>query len=82
MNPDEEIIYPKNQYKKYIKDVVSGTLERRELIEETIIKHFGPPKNETIMKHFGPPQKMKQLWNILFLGVGGPAGPQKNITLI
>ena len=26
MNPDEEIIYPKNQYKKYIKDVVSGTL--------------------------------------------------------
>jgi len=40
MNPDEEIIYPKNQYKKYIKDVVSGTLERIELIEETIIKHL------------------------------------------
>ena len=37
MNPDEEIIYPKSQYKKYIKDVVSGTLERIELIEETII---------------------------------------------
>ena len=32
MNPDEEIFYPKNQYKKYIKDVVSGTLERTELI--------------------------------------------------
>jgi len=40
MNPDEEIIYPKNQYKKYIKDVVSGTLERTELIEATIIKHL------------------------------------------
>ena len=40
MNPDEEIIYPKNQYKKYITDVVSGTLERTELIEETIIKHL------------------------------------------
>ena len=38
LNPDEEIIYSKNQYKKYIKDVVSGTLERTELIEETIIK--------------------------------------------
>jgi len=37
MNPDEEIVYPKNQFKKYIKDVVSGTLERTELIEETII---------------------------------------------
>ena len=40
MNPDEKIIYPKNQYRKYIKDVVSGTLERIELIEETIIKHL------------------------------------------
>jgi len=40
MNPDEEIIYPKSQYKKYIKDVVSGTLERVELIEETIIKNL------------------------------------------
>ena len=40
MNPDEEIVYPKNQYKKYIKDVVSGTLERIELIEETIIKNL------------------------------------------
>ena len=40
MNPDEEIIYSKSQYKKYIKDVVSGTLERIELIEETILKHL------------------------------------------
>ena len=36
MNPDEEIIYQKSQYKKFIKDVVSGTIERFELIEETI----------------------------------------------
>ncbi|MFL2852390.1 MAG: transcription antitermination factor NusB [Candidatus Pelagibacter sp.] len=40
MNPDEEIIYPKSQYKKYIKDVVSGTLERVELIEATIVKNL------------------------------------------
>ncbi len=40
MNPDEKIIYPKNQYRKYIKDVVSGTLERIELIEETIVKYL------------------------------------------
>ena len=40
MNPDEAITYPKNQYKKYIKDVVSGTLERVELIEETVNKHL------------------------------------------
>lgn len=37
MNPDEEIKYPKSQYKKYIKDIVSGTIERIDLIEETIL---------------------------------------------
>jgi N utilization substance protein B len=36
MNPDVKIEYPKNQYKKFIKDVVTGTLERSELIEESI----------------------------------------------
>ena len=36
MNPNDSIEYPKNQYKKFIKDVVSGTLERNELIEQTI----------------------------------------------
>ena len=41
LNPDEEISYSKSQYKKFIKDVVSGTLERIELIEETIVNHVG-----------------------------------------
>ena len=36
MNPGVEIDYPKNQYKKFIKDVVTGTLERKELIEEKV----------------------------------------------
>jgi len=40
MNPGVDIVYPKNQYKKYIKDVVSGTLERTELIEETVSNHL------------------------------------------
>jgi len=40
MNPNTIIEYPKNQYKKFIKDVVMGTLERSELIEETINKHL------------------------------------------
>ena len=40
MNPGVEIEYPKNQYKKFIKDVVTGTLERSELIEETINKNL------------------------------------------
>ena len=36
MNPDALIDYPKSQYKKFIKDVVTGTLERSNLIEEQI----------------------------------------------
>ena len=40
MNPDEEISYPKSQFKKFIKDVTEGTLERREFIEETLVKYL------------------------------------------
>ena len=40
INPNSEIDYPKSQYKKFIKDVVKGTLERSELIEETITTHL------------------------------------------
>ncbi len=40
MNPNSQIIFSKNQYKKFIKDVVNGTLERSDLIEETINKYL------------------------------------------
>ena len=40
MNPNTELEYPKSQYKKFIKDVVTGTLERTELIEETILRYL------------------------------------------
>ena len=45
MNPNSEINFPKNQYKKFIKDVVNGTLERSELIEETVNKHLASDIN-------------------------------------
>ena len=40
MNQNTAIEFPKSQYKKFIKDVVSGTLERLELIEETINRNL------------------------------------------
>ena len=40
MNSEAQIDYPKSHYKKYIKDVVTGTLERSDLIEETIKSHL------------------------------------------
>ncbi len=36
MNPGSKIDFPKSQYRKFIKDIVTGTLERSELLEETI----------------------------------------------
>ena len=45
MNPGVEIEYPKNQYKKFIKDVVQGTIERNDLIEETITKYLAEDLN-------------------------------------
>ena len=54
MNPEAEIIYPKSQYKKFIKDVVTGTLERSELIEETVnsylINDINLAKTDKILK--------------------------------
>jgi len=38
LNTDADIEYPKSQYKKFIKDVVQGTIERNDLIIETIKK--------------------------------------------
>ena len=45
INPEEIIEYPKSQYKKFIKDVVQGTIERRELIEETVKKYLNDDLN-------------------------------------
>jgi len=45
MNPDAEINYPKSQYKKFIKDVVKGTLERSELIEGTVSSYLSEDIN-------------------------------------
>ena len=39
-NSEFEIKFPKHRYKKFIKDVVLGSLERKELIEETISLHL------------------------------------------
>ena len=41
LNKDSQIIFPKHKYKKFIKDVVKGTIERKELIQSFIDKEFG-----------------------------------------
>ena len=36
LNKDSDLSYPKHRYKKFIKDTVSGTIEREELILENL----------------------------------------------
>jgi len=40
-NDDEEILFSKHRFKKFIKDVVSGTIERNEIILEELDKNLG-----------------------------------------
>ena len=36
LNKDSEITFPKHRYKKFIKDIVYGTIERKDLIQSII----------------------------------------------
>ena len=45
-NKDADITLPKHRYKKFIKDVVFGTIERKELIENLMIKELKSDINE------------------------------------
>jgi len=40
LNKESEIIFPNHRYKKFIKDVVNGTIERKDLIQELIDKEL------------------------------------------
>ena len=40
-NKDEQIDYPKHRFKKFIKDIVSGTIERNEIIIDELDKNLG-----------------------------------------
>ena len=40
-NQDEELTFPKHRFKKFIKDTVSGTIERNDLILEELDKNLG-----------------------------------------
>ena len=40
-NDDEQITFPKHRFKKFIKDIVSGTIERNDIILEELDKNLG-----------------------------------------
>ena len=46
LNKDSEIFFPKHRYKKFIRDVVNGTIERKELIQDLMYKELSEDINE------------------------------------
>ena len=46
LNKDSEIFFPKHRYKKFIRDVVTGTIERKELIQDLMDKELSEDINE------------------------------------
>ena len=46
LNKDSEITFPKHKYKKFIKSVVNGTIERNELIQDLMNKELKEDINE------------------------------------
>ena len=46
LNKDSSIIFPKHRYKKFIKDVVNGTIERKEIIQNLMEKELKKDINE------------------------------------
>ena len=48
-NDDEQLTFPKHRFKKFIKDIVSGTIERNDLILEELDKSLG---GEFTLKNF------------------------------
>ena len=39
-NEDEKLTFPKHRFKKFIKDVVNGTIERNEIIQDEMSMHL------------------------------------------
>ena len=40
-NDDEQLTFPKHRFRKFIKDIVSGTIERNDLILEELDRNLG-----------------------------------------
>ena len=46
LNKDSDITFPKHRYKKFIKDVVNGTIERKDLIQDLMNRELKDDINE------------------------------------
>ena len=67
LNKDSEITFPKHRYKKFIKDVVVGTIERKELIQNLIDKELKDDINENKTELMIKLMIMAAIYEFLFM---------------
>tara|TARA_B100000470_G_C19532020_1_gene276530 strand:- start:38 stop:424 length:387 start_codon:yes stop_codon:yes gene_type:complete len=67
LNKETEITFPKHRYKKFIKDVVNGTIERKELIQDLIDKKLKKDINENKTELIIKLMIMAAIYEFLFM---------------
>ena len=67
LNMDSEITFPKHRYKKFIKDVVKGTIERKELIQNLMDKELKDYINENKTELMVTLMIMAALYEFMFM---------------
>ena len=63
LNEEEIIDFPKHRFKKFIKDIVNGTIERNDLLVDELdknLKGWYAPKVELIIPSRSKPKKTKE----------------------
>ena len=78
-NEDEQLNFPKHRFKKFIKDTVSGTIERNEIILDELDKNLGENFNlgkldkvfqiilKSATKECNMQRRIFLVWNIFIL---------------
>ena len=66
-NQDSELDIPKHRYKKFIKDVVNGTIERKELIQNLIDKELKEDINENKTELMIKLMIMAAIYELMFI---------------
>ena len=67
LNQDSKITFPKHRYKKFIKDVVNGTIERKELIQDLMNKELKDDINENKTELLVKLMLMAAIYEFLFM---------------
>ena len=67
LNKDSELTFPKHRYKKFIKDVVNGTIERKELIQDLMNRKLKDDINENKTELITKLMIMAAIYEFMFM---------------